>query len=242
MTPGIYRAAAAMASHLMKQDVLANNLANVDSAGFKADRISFAFRDVLLPKVAALAGNLPATPSSSTIAGQSRTDFSAGGLRETGNPLDVALPDGEFLTVRTPAGDRYTRHGRLRLSQEGKLETADGFKVMGKGGEIQIAGREVHLTERAEVVVNGAIVDRLALARFADLQALRKEGNGLFSGPQAQPATASGLRTGYLEGSNVNPVRTMVEMITTLRAYEAAQRTVQLQDETIGKAMEVVQA
>ena len=239
MTRGIYFGAEAMTSQMLKQDVLTNNLANVDSIGFKADRVSFAKFLADFAPAAPLRNPRPGVLIGHTLV-DSGIDLSPGLIRHTGNPLDIALSEDVFLSVMTPAGVRYTRQGNLRLSRDGTLETVQGAKVLGERGPIRIQGNKVQITDAGEVVVDTNLVDRLALVRFSDASLLSKEGALLFAGRQATAAKDALVRPGYLEFSNVNPVRTMVEMMTTLRAYEAAQRTIQLQDEALARVMEVV--
>lgn len=244
MTRGVYAAAGAMTVQLLKQDLLANNLANASSVGFKRDRL--AFESVTVPPPEALRSRGPAFGLANTVTSfAARTDFSGGPERTTGNPLDLALPPGAFLTVDTPAGPRYTRNGNLRVSESGQLETGEGFAVRGSGGPVQLPRESARLNTRGEIEVKGQVVDRLALARFTDPRVLRKEGNGLFS---ASPTAAAPepvdrdarVHVGSLEGSNVSPVHTLVEMLATLRAYEATQKSLQLQDESLARMMEVM--
>jgi flagellar basal body rod protein FlgG len=215
-----------------RHELLANNLANAGTAGFKQD-------DLLVmaggPAPAALAD---ASSSMTPIGGYTMahwTDHGLGLLRDTGRELDVAIDGPGFLVVETPRGLRYTRAGALSLGRDGTLVSAAGYPVMGEGGPITIRSPKPLVTATGDVQDGGRIVGRLRVVDFPRPYRLAKEGDGLFVPIDrgAEPTAAADYRVlgGTLEDSNVNPVRTMVQMIEMLRHYESAQRVVQAADE-----------
>ena len=240
MTNGMYSAAAAMLSRLAAQNITANNLANVNTVGFKGDRVAFQnLFEVSVPGVLGNSGRASASlPIGSTI-GRSYVDSSPGRLLHTGNSIDIALDDDVYLAVEAPQGRLYTKAGNMRLSAGGTLQTAAGFPVLGLRGTMIIRGEGVEINERGDVTVDGQVVDRLSLVRFTDPRVVQHVGDGLLTGVDVVPAHGAVVHPGFIELSNVDAVRTMVEMISGLRTYEAAQRSLQLQDDSMGKLMEI---
>jgi len=216
-----------------RHEVLANNLANVSTTGFKQDDL------MLTPVGAQPSPGASAVPGMAPVGLQALaqwTDFSQGPVRETGRGLDVALNGPGFFVVQTPQGSRYTRAGAFAVSREGYLVTASGFQVLGQGGPITIRSSQVSVSAQGEVQDGGRTVDTLRVVDFGKPYRLTKEGDGLFvpADPTVAPGRAEGYQVvgGAVEESNVNPVRTMVEMIEMLRRYETAQRAIQAEDET----------
>lgn len=242
MLRGLYVAATGMLNEERRLDVVANNIANADTTGFKRSvAVTESMASLLLRRL----GDGPAAPAIGTLGlGVSMTDprtvFTQGGFRFTGRDLDVALVGDGFFAVDTPAGVRYTRDGAFSVSADGYLVTADGNRVLGATGPLQVGttGR-VTISESGEVAVDGAVKGRLRLAAFPAGTDLRREGDNRFraaGGAVERPAPAT-LQVGYLEQANVQPVREMVEMISVMRAYEANQRVVKAHDETLGQAV-----
>jgi flagellar basal-body rod protein FlgG len=187
------------------------------------------------------------------------TQFDQGSLQRTENNFDLALEGRGFFSVMTERGERYTRNGAFTINQEGVLVTHNGHPVMGENGPIRVQQNNFVINERGEVMVNGAlsleprdvvgltqngwedpiVIDRLKLADFENVRELKKEGDSLyreteFSGPALPPADVKVVQ-GFLEKSNVNAIREMVDMIEVQRAYEANQKTVHTHDQTLGK-------
>ena len=169
------------------------------------------------------------------------TDFEQGQVYSTGNGFDLALRGKGFFCVETPEGERYTRSGDFTKDAEGYLVTKEGFKVLGEAGYIRIDGSSMTVNEKGEVYSDDKLVDQLKLVDFNDYEGLRKEGSGLLrieEGTGAEPETASvTLQQGFLESSNVNSVKEMVEMLTMMRTYESNQKMIKIHDELIGKAV-----
>jgi flagellar basal-body rod protein FlgG len=239
MERGLYIAASGMLAELVRQDQIANDLANASTPGYKADRSAQrAFAELVLGDRSTPGRTIGALGLGAEIA-ETRTRFEQGPLQETGEALDVALAGPGFLSVQTPDGVRYTRGGQLALDAQGTLMTVDGLLLLGVDGRpIRAGAREgLSIGEDGTVRRDGAAVGRLALTL---LDEPRKQGNSLFTGqpraagPNDPPTT---VKQGFLEGSGVNPARAMVEMIASLRAFEAAQRVIRGIDETLQRAV-----
>jgi flagellar basal-body rod protein FlgG len=215
-----------------RHELLANNLANAGTAGFKQD-------DLLV-----MAGSTPpaaladASGSMTAIGGYTMahwTDHGPGLYRDTGRELDVAIDGAGFLVVETPRGLRYTRAGALTIGRDGTLVTASGHQVMGEGGPITVRSAKPVIGPQGDIQDGGRVAGRLRVVDFPRPYRLAKEGDGVFVpiDRTAEPVPAADYQVlgGTLEESNVNPVRTMVQMIEMLRHYESAQRVVQAVDE-----------
>jgi flagellar basal-body rod protein FlgF len=211
-----------------QMDVVANNVANVNTNGYKADKSLF--QEYL--KSGAHEDNFVGTDRAVSYVQDSGTfkDLTQGPTEQTKNPLDVAVDGGGFLVVQTPAGERYTRDGGLAINNQGQLVTAAGNPVLGNSGPIvfQPTDHDVSIAADGNITVQEGInrIDsvrgKLRLVSFAQAQALLKEGSNLYSagtGAAAQPDTASRLKQGFIEKSNVNSVAEMSRMIEVTRTY-----------------------
>jgi flagellar basal-body rod protein FlgG len=228
--------------------LLSNNLANVNTAGFKKDRGRF--REFSLA-AAADSKNLPLRPDQLQapeywMEYSTYTDFSAGALRKTGRPFDLALSGNGFFCVRTPDGVMYTRRGDFTVNADEVLVTQEGFPVLGKGGEIRIklakpSGdiREFSISEEGTVTVDGSEVDRLRIIDFTQSHALEKAGHNYYRAlkPRSLEELDEGLMVsqGFLELSNVDTIRMMTEMIEVLRGYESYQKIMRSVDDMNAK-------
>ncbi len=231
MIQGLYTAASGMAAQLDKLDILTNNLANVDTAGFKADLVTV---DPSGAPPDALSGS--SSPTMAVKVGRHGLDTSPGILRQTGNPFDLAIMGPGLFVVETPQGERYTRAGTFVRDAQGFLVTPDGFRVLGSAGPIRIPPGGLRLTERGQ----SSDGNSLRIVAGPDASSLVKVGANLYApaeGASAPPELPDPtVLQGRWESSNVNPVRSMVEILATLRAYEAHQRSVQAFDQTLGEA------
>lgn len=220
MERGLYIAASGMLAEMVRQDQIANDLANASTPGYKADRATQrSFGELLLANQAtgAPVGSLGLGVQIDSVA----TDLSPAPLRETGEPLDFAIEGEGFFAVQTPQGVRYTRNGQLTTLADGTLATPAGAPVLGRGGGPVRVGADGR-------------VDPDALGVFAVPNA-RKAGDNLFVGAAGGPAQGR-VRSGALEGSNADPTRSMVELIASFRALEASQRAIRTIDGTLEQA------
>lgn len=232
MNSGLYAALSGNLTAMKRLDVLSNNLANVNTAGFKKDRM--AFESLLMASTGAANGDQPVLANNTFF-----TDFSAGPVKQTGNTFDLALEGEGFFVVNTPQGPAYTRQGTFQRDSAGKLVTRDGYEVAGSGALILNGGR-VEIDAKGAVQVDGAQVGTLQVVDFPKPYALQKIGEGLFvpANPQIvpQPAATPVVRQGFLEESNVNVVMEMAQLIETNRFFETCQKVVQAYDNVAAKA------
>ena len=244
MSGGMYLAAAGALVQQMRLEVLANNVANINTIGYKGEKSIFRVtEDTPTQDPQSAPGVIqslsPYAPPFSTV-----IDFSQGAIRQTGNRLDVAINGSGFFSVQTPDGVQYTRQGSFTLDAEGVLVTQDGYPVLGEGGEINLEEGTVEIDGEGGVYVDGDEVGRLQIADFPKSEALKKVGNGRFVASDTvtrgeRPENTT-LSQGYLETSNVNPVQAMTEMIETSRAFEAYQKVIQSADEATSKSINEV--
>ena len=244
MIRGIYIAASGMLAESLRADVTANNLANVNTAGFKKDFAilkdydSRSIRRVQDGEQEPEIGNMGSGVWLDAIA----TRHTGGIMHPTGNTLDFALEGKGFFAVDTPAGIRYTRNGSFTRSSTGELVTQDGYRVLGQNGPINLdpAGQAgiVTVAEDARLFLDGVENNTFQLFGFEDENRLRKEGANLFRPPEGMEAQAStpAVRQGFIELSNVNVVSEMVNMIAGYRAYETNSKVVQAHDTLLDKA------
>jgi flagellar basal-body rod protein FlgF len=221
MIRALYTAASGLVAQSAKQDIIANNIANAQTPGFKRLRtstVSFADElgqmsgilardgDTRYPKVASPGARIETTD---------KLDESAGPVQVTGNDYDVAIEGPGEFEVAGSDGKRYTRAGNFHIGPGDELVAADGAKVQGNSGAIRIPKGKLEIKEDGAVVVDGTQIDQIKLSGA-------KQGE-------------TRLRQGQLEGSNVNAVSEMVEMIANMRAFEANQKVVQNVDHSLEK-------
>lgn len=256
MLRGLYTSTTGMLAEQARENVIANNLANVDSRGFKRDVVTFdEFARLLVsrikesPQGISKSGPVGVIGMGVTPRGV-RPIFEDGPVVPTGAPLDLAIAGDGFFVVETPEGEAYTRNGAFTLDPEGYLVTEGGYRVLGESGPIRLTPGEVHVAEDGSIFSltdagNPAELSagRLRIITFPNLAGLRKRGDSLFLATQVAgvPMRANGrVKQGYLENSNVEPVLEMVRMIECLRAYETNQKAIAFQDETLEKVINEV--
>ncbi len=201
-------------------DVVANNLANINTSGFKAERSLFS--EYVMPVAEASTFQIQDRDLSYVWDRGTATDFAAGAVKLTGNPLDVALSEDAFFVIETEAGLRYTRNGAFQINQEGFLTNSEGMPVQGEGGPISFNNTETDINIAADGTISSSagIKDKLQAVTFEFPQLLTREGNSLFSGEDAEPTQAA-FTQGALEGSNIKGVIEVTEMIEVSRAYQS---------------------
>jgi flagellar basal-body rod protein FlgF/flagellar basal-body rod protein FlgG len=230
-----------------QMDVIANNVANVNTNGFKADRSLF--EEFL--KSPAHEDNFQGLDRrvSYVADGPGFHDLTQGPLEESKNPLDVAIDGAGFLVVQTPAGERYTRDGSLKINNQGQLVNASGYPVLGTNGPIQFQQTDKEVSIGADgyvTVLEGtgridSVRGRLRVVNFANPQGLTKDGSNLYAagtGVAAQADTTSRLRQGFVEKSNVNSVVEMTRMLDVSRAYQQLANLLQQQSDLHKSAIE----
>lgn len=264
MIRGIYTGASGMLAKWTEMDVISNNLANVDTPAFK--KHTLLWKEEPRYKMHRLFDNLMDTPAGSLdmapyigqmgtgvrVKGE-YTDFSQGALKSTGNPLDMAIwGEGFFEVERTTPGKAspenfYTRAGNFVRDSAGWLTTLHGDKVLGVDGKpIQVQTDSLYVQKNGTLVDReGVVIGQVRMVTFNDKQMLSQMGDNLYAKTQksgeAVPAPAvSEMRQGYIEASNSNVVRDMVQMIVANRAYEANQRVITSHDQLLGQAINEV--
>jgi len=230
MIAGIRRSASAMRPVLTAHDVIANNLANVGTIGFRADRLAFH----LGPRQGG-----PTGPDL-VVALDSRT----GAYQTTGEALDLAISGEGYFVVETPEGERYLRSGHFVVASDGTVATLQGHRLMGDGGPISVPSGVVPTIDADGTVRDGSkTFGRLRVVSFPAGSGLLHAGSGLLAS-SSEPVAAEGARVlqGVLEEANIQPVQALVEMIQLMRHFEMNQKALQVQDETLGKLINWLEA
>ncbi len=252
MNYGLYVSASGVLTGLYRLDVAANNLANVNTTAFKPDIAPIQQR-----QTARVEDGLFSLPSNEllehlgggVLAARTLTSFTPAAIKDTGNPLDLAIQGEGFFVVDSGKGDeearlRFTRDGRFVVNHEGTLVTAnEGLPALDEGGAaITIdPSRPVHVGPSGEVTQDGVVLARLQVTALDDPQALRKSAAGLFAvEPGAKPARRAAdavVRSGALEQSGVDPVRTMVAVNHASGAVRNGTRMIQAHDDLMNRAI-----
>lgn len=229
---GIYSSVAGANAREIELEVLANNIANMQTTGFKEMEVSFTSEvDKNL--------NLDDLEKAQALVrqGKSHVNHAQGSVYATGNPLDLAVQGDGYFAVETPNGVRYTRDGNFTVSAEGTLTTQNGFPVLSGSGPLAIpADKTVSVGPQGEVSAAGEDLGKIAIYKISEQNrdALRPEGGNLYSlgGAEALPADNYRIAQGHLESSNVNLIRNLTRIIEVSRAYEAHQKSMSKQMES----------
>lgn len=251
MIRGWYIGASGMNAQQNRLDTISNNLANVDTTGFKKEiPVTKEFSELLLRRTQADGiyktgfGSCDVAPVIGSIGvgvetNELYTDFQQGSFKNTDTKTDMALSGEGFFAVETPNGERYTRNGNFHLGKEGILLTKEGYPVLGENGPIHVEDDRFYVNQDGMIYnkEDNVLVDRIKVVRFENERFLKKQGSSLWNTNDiaGQPHIAEGderprFLQGYTETSNVNVVNEMVQMIEVNRAYEANQKSVQTQD------------
>jgi flagellar basal-body rod protein FlgG len=227
MDSGLYAAYSGLRTNSDILEILSNNLANINTTGFKGDQ---AFLNIYNNTVSGNEVSLDRVLNDSSVVQGSSINFLPGTLKTTGRDLDLALEGRGFFVVQGPAGALYTRNGNLRLDSDGRLVTSEGLALLGQNGPVQIPEGIVTVSKDGVIQVNGSEVDTLQVVDFPDLRRMEKVGNSMFrlqSGETIQPSPVeAAVVQGSLEQSNVNPVREMMLMISVMRQFEGLQKAI----------------
>ena len=222
MNTGLYSALSGAVTEVKKLDVLANNLANVNDAGYKKDRLNFrCLLDRGTQNSMARGVNFRSIDSC-------RTDFSQGDFEETGRSLDLAIQGQGFFKVADESGFYYTRQGSFRVLSDGSLVTQNGEQVVGENGPVSLPDSNVDIRSNGRIYANGQQVGRISVYDFSDRSELQKHGDTLFrrNGAEEQVARNASIDQGFLERSNLSPMHSMVDMIESKRAFQAYQKAI----------------
>ena len=244
MSGAIYMSAAGAMAYEKRMQVISNNLANINTSGFKKDKGHFQIVDSPDSIKEDLEKNSISKEKQQPplwLQFETKTDFSPGSLKHTGNPLDIALEGDGFFCIKTEQGTQYTRNGNFSLNQDGMLVTMDGLPVLGEGGPINIEGNTYTVDAKGNISVDGNMVDTIKIVGFQKQDALKKTGNSLFEIADKSAVESRveniGVSQGFIELSNVNAIRMMTEMIEVLRGYESYQKAIKTADEANAKAI-----
>jgi flagellar basal body rod protein FlgG len=239
MDPMTALAASGLRARMESLDLLANNVANASTGGYKADREFYG----LYASAEASTNDLPGTMP---VIERPWTDHAQGALHSTGNPLDVAVDGKGFFAINGPSGPLYTRNGSFRLAPDGRLTTQDGYAVRSRqGAPLVLDGtRNIQISTDGTVTQEGNVIGQLELADFTSTDGLAKQGANYFriADPKLRAGTASGasIAQGQLEGSNTGSAEAAVRLVSVLRQFEMLQKAVTIGGEMNKRAIEEV--
>lgn len=224
MDSGYYAACSALKTQNNALEIVANNIANVSTVGYRGQTPLF---EAVMAQTSGrqINGWERLTNQFATLNG-SRLNLAEGNLEHTGNPMDFAIEGPGFFAVQTKTGTLYTRNGGFRVSATGQLVTGAGDPVLGATGPITIPSGELAISQDGTVSVNGAVAGKLQISEFAASTKLEPAGETYYAAPDksAKAAIASNVRQGTLESSNVSPVAAMVSLISAQRQAEMMER------------------
>jgi len=253
MIRGVRSAMEGMRAQLARQEVIARNVDNMETPGFKQESGAIASFASALGRLETRGASSPVRLVASVaplgslgvgnVMDRVSVDFRQGRLEETKRPLDVALQGDGFLQARSPDGVLFFRGGALYRDADGMLVTGDGYQVLGADGQpLVLPGGEISISGDGEITVDGRPTGRLGVVEFLPGTTLAKVGREYYTPDDpATPPPGAALETtvkqGYLEGSNVDMVSTMAELVSIVRAYQASQRMLQAEDGLLDKAV-----
>lgn len=217
MDSGYYAACAGFAAQSQALELVAHNLANLGTTGYRGQQATF--RSLVAGGASVSRNALNAAVNNYGVLGGSRVDLSPGSTVATGNPHDLSIAGAGFFTIQTAQGVLYTRSGSFHVTSDGKLVTPEGDAVLGGQGPVSVPNGAFAVSSDGTISVDGAIVDQLRLAEFSYDTNLAAAGNSLYSAPpnSALPPANSSVRQGMLENSNVSPVLAVVDLISVQR-------------------------
>jgi flagellar basal-body rod protein FlgF len=230
MLKSLESASKGLLAQAVKNDVIANNLANAATTGFKRE----------LAKFSQEIATSPDGRQQRSLEVSSATDFSSGAVRSTNNPMDVAINGQGFFVVETPEGERYTRVGSFSMNENNELITTSGHPILGSSGRITVSLEEggIEFGNDGTISVNQSSIGALRVVRFEDPAVLQRQGEGLFraaagADPEDMDQAAVSIRPGFVEDSNVNALREMTEMISALRTFQIIEKSIKASDEVL---------
>lgn len=245
MDSGYYAACAGLAAQIQALELVAHNLANLGTTGYRGQQATF--RSFIAGNASVAWNPLNAALNNFGVLGGSRVDLGSGSLTATGNPLDLGIAGGGFFVVQTGvvqtavarAGQEtlYTRDGGFRLTVKGQLVNASGDAILGEQGPITLPSGAVAVSSDGTISVDGAVVAKLRLVEFSPSTNLEARGGALYAAPPKSelPAASSSIHQGVLEASNVSAVESVVELIAVQRNAEMMQRALSLFDSQLNQ-------
>ncbi len=242
MVKALYSAASGMLGQQLRQEAVANNIANVNTTGYKkAIGAQRGFYQIYLDNLAVAELSSSDIPGGGMLLDATATDFSQGPIEHTGEPLDVALDGPGFFVIEGPNGSNlYTRNGHFTRNENGELVTENGYRVQGEGGAITVTGASIVLSDDGRIFVDGSQTGALQVVTFDDPRRLVRVGDTMFA--VADDVVPSIVDTpkmvpGAIETSNTTVAREMFEMLTTLRAFEANMHIVRTVDSALDRTI-----
>ena len=257
MLKNIYNPTSGAIAQERALEIVSNNLANMNTVGFKGDKVTFTllepepFKNYKSPVPPANfkvnfkhLENLHGNDMDYVGVAEVKRDLSQGPAVQTGNKTDLMIEGNGYFAIHTDEGTRYTRAGNLSLSPEGALTTKAGYPVLGEKGAVFLRSGQFEINRSGEIFQDGKLVDRINLFEFKDPAALERVGQNLmFYGgvPEGvSKAESVSIKQGYIEGSNVNPIKNLTAMITAHRSYEAYQKAVKFFDSVMEKSSNTI--
>lgn len=238
MIRGVYAGASGLRAQQARIAAMANDLANSDTPGYKRDLgVIGAFPSLLLSRLSGGASAPVGKVGTGAGVTEMRLDLGQGSLTDSPRDLDLAIMGRGFFVVQTPQGTRYTRDGNLSRAPDGRLVNARGHRVQGADGDIVLPDGPVSVRADGALLVAGQEVGRLQVVSFPEAASLKKEGLSLVQAQGATPTDEAQVVQFSLERSNVDSVQLMVDLMVASRTYETNQRVLQIQDETLQRAV-----
>lgn len=243
MIRGLYTSASAMQTNMRRMDVTSNNLANINTNGYKKDgTVQRSFSEMLILRYDNKGKEEIGVLGTGVQMDQSYSDFREGNIQHTNNKLDLAIKGSGFFALQTSQGIRYSRNGNFYLNDQNQIVDSQGNFLLNQNNEpIQIVpGREISINNQGQIFLDELEAETINLVDFENYEQLSKIGNNLYQaedGIEEIEAEQSSIMQGYLEGSNVNVVEEMASMIEVTRAYESNQKVIQTIDNSLDKAV-----
>lgn len=254
MVRGIDIAATGMVSLSHYHDIIANNLANINTPGFKQTLASFKnVENLEVSKIDAAQGfknnESPGIVSAGSVLDSTTFDFKQGSVKTTGNPLDLAIQGDGFFAVRTPDGDAYTRNGSFIKGEDGGITTIEGYPLIGESGNpLSVStnnfdAKKLRILSNGDLEINKEIVDKVKIVDFNDKSQLKALGGSLFKSVKEnniKDAENYQITQGSLESSNANVIESMIKSIDAMRTYEFLSKNIETVNRGLSKTVNEV--
>ena len=244
MVRGLYISGTGMLLQRRRMETITNNIVNVETTAYKKEfNIAHTFNDVLTRRVndrtSVLRGPQVGPLNLGTQVDHLYIDFTQGAMEGTERTTDLTLIGDAFFVVETADGERYTKTGHFYLNNEGFLIDGEGNYLLGNNGPINVGGLDFRVDSQGNVFTEAGYVDTIRVVSFADNSQLRRQGSNLYYTLEEPQAAANpySIAQGFLEMSNVDIGREMVDMLAMYRTYETNQRFITMIDETVGRAV-----